>query len=246
MHVTFVWSPVDHSVRMLRFRSPVLLVAALVACAAMAQGQAPSTMWVPVVVEEGDTIPVYQLGDVRIEAVMTDQVRKRAEKLDKLTRNVVKVYPYARVTAELLREYERDLANMDSEKDRHLYTKLAEAELRAEFEEEVKGLTMSQGRVLVKLIDRETGHTGYQLVRELRGSFQAWMWQGVARMFGHDLKDEYDAEGDDLLVEAIVHRIESGELVTAQRSARTEKAQARLDKRKARLYKKYGLVPATE
>lgn len=219
----------------------MLLVAAMATVVSYAQFQGVESRLVPVLVEEGDTMPIYVLADVRIEAVMTDRVRRKAEQLDKLTRNVVKVYPYARVTAQLLSEYQRDLESLSTEKDRHLYTKLAEAELRAEFEEEIKELTMSQGRILIKLIDRETGHTGYDLVQQLRGSFQAWMWQGLARMFGQDLKGHFDAEGDDALMETVVRRIENGELVTAQRSARTEKAQARLDKRKARLYRKYGL-----
>lgn len=204
-----------------------------------ARAQGPAL--VPVVVEDGDTIPMYMLPDLRVEAVMDAKLRRKVEKLDRLTRNVVKVYPYARVTAQLLAEYEHDMAGMTREKDKDLYIKLAEAELRAEFEEEVKNMTMSQGRVLIKLIDRETGHTSYDLVKQLRGSFQAWMWQGVAKLFGNDLKDDYDPNGDDQVVESIVRRIENGELATAPRAARTEKAQARLEKRKARLYKRYGL-----
>ncbi len=226
---------------MARYRPTLLLATVMVATMAVAQTGAERATLAPVMVVDGDTVPLFLLNDVHIEATMTDRVRRRVERIDKLTRNVIKVYPYARVTAKLLAEYEHDLAAMTKEKDRHLYTRLAEAELRAEFEEEIKGLTMGQGRVLVKLIDRETGHTGYQLVEELRGSFQAWMWQGVARLFGHDLKDDYDPEGDDVALEAIVRRIENGELFAGERPARTEKAQARLDKRKARLYRKYGL-----
>jgi len=67
------------------------------------------------------------------------------------------------------------------------------------------------------------------------------MWQGVAKVFGNDLKGEYDPEGDDKLVESIVRRSENGELATTPREARTEKAVARLVKRKARLYRKYGV-----
>ncbi|HEX2616015.1 MAG TPA: DUF4294 domain-containing protein, partial [Flavobacteriales bacterium] len=196
----------------------------------LAHAQGPPAL-VPVIVEGADTIPVYMLADHEVDYNMSPSQRRRAEKLDKLTRNVIKVYPYARVTAQLLDEYERDMSAMASDKDRDLYMKLAEAELRAEFEEEVKSMTMSQGRVLIKLIDRETGHTSYDLVKQLRGSFQAWMWQGVAKIFGNDLKDDYDPQGDDVLVESIVRRIENGELATAPRAARTAKAQARLEKR---------------
>ena len=72
---------------------------------------------------------------------------------------------------------------------------MAEAELRAEFEAEVKDLTISQGRILVKLIDRQTGETSYELVKDLRGSFVAFVWQGMARLFGQDLKSNYDPDG---------------------------------------------------
>lgn len=193
------------------------------------------------IVRNGDTIPCYFLDTAYVEGVMGRTGRKAQERYERLTRNVVKVYPYARTTAELLGAYEEDLKRIQREGDKDLYMKLAEAELRAEFEEEVKGLTVSQGRVLMKLIDRETGRTTYDLVKQLRGGFQAWIWQGIAQLFGNDMKDDYDPEGDDALVEGIVRRIERGELLTAARGARTEKAQARLEKRKARLYRKYGL-----
>ncbi len=189
----------------------------------------------------GDTVPVVTLREARVEARWIPKDRRQRAAYDKLTRNVMKVYPYARVTRELLAEYENDLASIDRNSDHDLYLKLAEAELRAEFEAEVKDLTMSQGRVLVKLIDRETGRSSYSLVKELKGSFQAVVWQGLARIFGQDLKARYDAEGEDMMIEVIVRRIEEGELPVVARSARTAKAQARLEKRKARLYRRYGL-----
>jgi hypothetical protein len=194
-------------------------------------------------VVDGDTIASIQLPEARVNGRWKPRDRKEAARYDKLTRNVVKVYPYARLTGELLREYEHDLSSISKEGDQELYIKLAEAELRAEFEAEVKDLTMSQGRVLIKLIDRETGKTSYDLVKDLRGSFQAFVWQGLARLFGQDLRSDYDPNGEDKLVEVIVQRIEHGELPVAARQARTEKAQAKLEKRKARLYKKYGLLP---
>jgi hypothetical protein len=193
------------------------------------------------VVQDGDTLPVVTLPESEVKARWTARDRRAAEQYDKLTRNIVKVYPYARLTANLLREYEHDLSVIERSSDQELYIKLAEAELRAEFEAEVKDLTMSQGRVLIKLIDRETGKTSYDLVERLRGSFTAFVWQGLARLFGQDLRSTYDPAGDDRMMELIVQRIERGELQVAQRGARTAKAQARLEKRKARLYRKYGL-----
>ena len=197
---------------------------------------------VPAVVEGSDTVPVYMLAPVQVNAVMTAKARHNLERIDRLTRYVQKVYPYAVITAKLLDEYDNDLANIQRESDRELYLKLAEAELRAEFGADVKDMTIMQGRILVKLIDRETGHTSYDLVKQLRGNFQAWMWQGVAQLFGNDLKGEYDPQGDDQVIESIVQRIESGELAATPRAPRTEKATARLAKRKERLYRKYGVT----
>ena len=196
---------------------------------------------VQAVVVDGDTIPMVVLSEVRVDGRWRPKNKRESAKYDKLTRNVLKVYPYARVTRELLAEYENDLQQIDRGHDQGLYVKLAEAELRAEFEAEVKDLTMSQGKVLVKLIDRETGRSSYSLVQELKGSFNAVIWQGMARLFGQDLKARYDREGEDLMIEVIVQRIENGELAVAKRPARTERAQARLDKRRARLHRKYGL-----
>lgn len=202
--------------------------------------QVPAEL-VPVLIQGTDTIPLYLLAPVEVEAVMSRKARRNAARTDRLTRYVQKVYPYALITAKLLDEYDHDLANIQRESDKELYLKLAEAELKAEFEQDVQGMTIMQGRILVKLIDRQTGHTSYDLVKQLRGSFQAWMWQGVAKLFGNDLKGEYDPEGDDRLVESIVRRIENGELASTPRAPRTEKATARLVKRKARLYRKYGV-----
>lgn len=215
----------------------------LLACMVPLSGRAQQgQVMVPVIVQGEDTIPMYTLPTLLVEARMTPKVRRNAERIDRLTRYVQKVYPYALITAKLLDEYDHDLANIQTKSDKDLYLKLAEAELRSEFEEEVKDMTVIQGRILVKLIDRQTGHTGYELVKQLRGSFQAWMWQGIAKVFGNDLKGEYDPEGDDRLVESIVRRIENGELIATAREPRTDKAMARLVKRKARLYKKYGVA----
>lgn len=207
---------------------------------AVAQGLVRGTVHRAVVIG-GDTIPVIQLDPSEVRDRWTARDRRQADRFDRLTRNVVKVYPYARITGELLREYEHDLAMIRRDGDQDLYVKLAEAELRAEFEAEVKDLTTSQGRVLIKLIDREAGRTSYELVKELRGSFTAFVWQGMARLFGQDLRSSYDPRGEDLLMELVVQRIERGEIAVADRGPRTAKAQARLEKRKARLYRKYGV-----
>ena len=82
----------------------------------------------------------------------------------------------------------------------------------AEFEEELRSLTITQGRLLIKLIDRETGHTSFELVRELRGSFPAFFWQTIARLFGSNLKTKFDPAGEDELIDQIILLIESGQI----------------------------------
>jgi len=208
----------------------------------LAQRELPSNVLKAVVVD-GDTIPVVQLPEASVTARWRPRDRRAAERYDRLVRYVVKVYPYAKLTGQMLKEYEHDLAQIKKNGDQDLYVKLAEAELRAEFEAEVKDLTVGQGKILVKLIDRQTGATSYELVEQLRGAFVAFVWQGVAKLFGQDLKAEFDGMGEDEAIEMVVQRIERGELAVADRTARTAKAQARLERRKARLYRKYGLSP---
>lgn len=78
------------------------------------------------------------------------------------------------------------------------------------FEKQVRKLTVTQGIILVKLIDRETGRTSYQVIKDLKGGFTAFFWQGIARIFGNNLKTEYDPENQDKVMEDIVLGIESG------------------------------------
>ena len=220
------------------------ILAACCSLAVVCSAQGPvNTHVLQAVVIDGDTVPLVQLPEANVDARWRPRDRREAERYTRLMRHVIKVYPYARITAQLLSEYEGELKTIEAKHDQDLYVKVAEAELRAEFEAEVKDLTVSQGKVLVKLIDRETGQTSYELVKQLRGGFVAFMWQGLARLFDQDLKSQYDPEGNDAAMELIVQRIERGELPVAERSARTAKAQAKLERRKARLYRKYGVAP---
>jgi hypothetical protein len=165
---------------------------------------------VPTTVYEGDTIPYITLSPVNCYADRVFKNKRQAEVWTRTKYNVKKVYPYAILAAAKLKEYDRLLAQM-SESDRAKYTKLAENQLKAEFTEELKKLTMSQGKILIKLIDRETGKTTYDVVKEMRGSFSAFMYQGVALMFNSNLKAEYDPLGDDKAIEDAIRLVESGD-----------------------------------
>ncbi|MGQ0827554.1 MAG: DUF4294 domain-containing protein [Bacteroidota bacterium] len=161
---------------------------------------------------EGDTIPFVTLPPIVCYADRVFKNQKQREAWNRLKYNVKKVYPYAIIAAARLKEYDQLLSQFSNENEKKRYMKRAEKQLKEEFGAELKQLTMSQGRILIKLIDRETGQTSYDVVKSMRGSFSAFMWQGLALMFNSDLKDEYDAEGEDKAIEHAIKMIEAGEL----------------------------------
>lgn len=161
---------------------------------------------------DGDTMPIAMLPETKIVDAMIFKSKRQAQKFDKLKRDVKKAYPYAMMASVKLKEYNAKLATMHLEAERKLYMKKAEKEIIKQFEGDIRQLTLNQGKILIKLIDRETGATSYNLVKELRGSFSAWMWQSLAVFFGANLKSEYDGKGDDKMIENIIGLIQSGEI----------------------------------
>ena len=159
---------------------------------------------------DGDTIPEITLSFMEVTSKRTWKTKTAYNKFKRLEKKVVKVYPFAHLAAQKLEGYARELELVKSEKDKKKFYKRIEAEIKEEYEGELRKLTVSEGRILIKLLDRETGNTSYKLVTELRGKFSAFFWQGLARIFGHDLKSEYSPKGADKDIEFIVQRIESG------------------------------------
>lgn len=150
-------------------------------------------------------------------AVISPEKKRKAATRDlrqyrRLIYNVKKVYPYAKLAGSKFDEVSAHLQSLEKNKDQREYIKQIEDELLKDYEEELKNLTITQGRILIKLIDRETSKTSYEVVRELRGSFQAAFWQAIARIFGSNLKTEFDPEGEDKMLEEIMTMIEKGQL----------------------------------
>lgn len=161
-------------------------------------------------VVNGDTLPLVNLETVEVSTEYIFKTQKQREKWTSIKYNVKVVYPYAILAAAKLKEYDVALTKIPTEKDRKAFIKKCEKDLRAEFEDELKGLTVTQGVILMKLINRETGKTTYDVVKQLRGGFQATMWQTVARIFGHNMKVEYDGVEEDLMIERAIKLIEAG------------------------------------
>lgn len=159
-----------------------------------------------------DTIPYVHLKEISVYGKDKRKTKRDRAKYDRLVYNIKKTLPYARIAAQRLKDINEHLASLKSEKERKAYLKTAEKQLFAEFEAPLKKLTFSQGRLLIKLIDRETGSTSFSLVKEYRGGVSAFFWQSVARLFGANLKDEYEMEGQDQMIEQIIKQIDEGVL----------------------------------
>jgi len=166
----------------------------------------------PFIIEGTDTIPVVNLPIITIEDLSNPEYLKNLQAYYRLRYNVIKVYPYARLAAVKLQEMDMAMKRLSSDRERRKYRKGTEEQLRKDFEDQIKKLSINQGNILIKLIDRETGHTSYELIKELKGSFNAFFSQGVAKLFKHNLKDSYDPEGDDKTIEQIVRQIETGQI----------------------------------
>ena len=161
---------------------------------------------------EEDTIPLVQMEEIVVFPPLKFKNRRQYRRYTKLVRDLKKVYPYAQLAKKKLDEMEKEFNELKTEQERKRYVKTVEKQLMDEFGDELKKLTITQGRLLLKLIDRETGSTSYELLKELRGSFSAVFWQAIARIFGSNLKSEYDAFGEDYLIERIVIQIEHNQL----------------------------------
>jgi hypothetical protein len=170
------------------------------------------TLVVLATVEEGDTTLIIQLPEVSIYAMRLFDSRRDIRKVNRLIHHVKKAYPYAKLAGIKLREYDKKLVAAGSDRERRKIMRQAEKELNEQFGGELKNLTFTQGKILLKLIDRETSNTSFDLVKDLRGGFTAFFYQGFARLWGYNLKDRYDPEGEDELIETIVVLIERGQL----------------------------------
>ena len=160
----------------------------------------------PIIVGKNDTLKVATTnynGEIMPwvvlnQVVVTDHRIFRSAlaraKFNRLRYNVLKVLPYARFAGERYRRLERDLAQTTDRKLKRQLLKDCQNEVKNLFNSKIKDMTISQGEILIKLIDRETGNSSYGLVKDIQGGIPAFFMQSLARLFGHNLKAEYDPE----------------------------------------------------
>lgn len=164
-------------------------------------------------VVDNDTIPKVMLKEVKIVAPANLLSPEEIRKNKKLIRNIKIVLPYAKLAKNKLLDLNNRMLTM-SKSERKKFMKAAEMEIEKEYAAQLKNLTISQGHLLIKLVDRETGSSSYTLVQELRGSFRAFFYQTFAKLFGYDLKAEFDPVNNkkDNLIDRVVRSIEQGKI----------------------------------
>ncbi len=155
-----------------------------------------------------DTIPIVSLQEVLVFPQIRFKNKRQKEKYDKLVRDIKRTLPYAKMVYETLIETYEYMETLPDDKAREAHLRQMEKDLFKEYKPELKKLTYSQGKLLIKLIDRECNQSSYNLLKAYLGSFRAGFWNLFAGMFGASLKTEYDPKGKDATTERIVILVE--------------------------------------
>lgn len=159
---------------------------------------------------KGDSIRVILLPELPVYPPLKFKSKKEYIKYNKLVKNVKKTLPIAKLIRQTIEETYEYLETLPTEKEKQAHIKKVEKGIKKQYGPEMKKLTYSQGKLLIKLVDRECNQSSYEIVRAFFGPLKAGFYQTFARMFGASLKKEYDAEADDKMVERVVRLVEAG------------------------------------
>ncbi|MFZ9589214.1 MAG: DUF4294 domain-containing protein [Chitinophagaceae bacterium] len=165
---------------------------------------ANDTLLVPYIIYGGDTMTYAQLEMVNVFGEMSPEQRKAKQKWTRLRNAVYVTYPYAKKASYIINDVNRQLMVIKDPVARKKYLSSREKELKKEFTTPLTALSVYQGKVLMKLINRETSNSCYSIIKEYRGGFSARFWQTIAWVFGSSLKQDYDPKGEDADMEMIV------------------------------------------
>lgn len=186
--------------------------------ASYAQQQSPQTngtksiLLTPMCVYQGDTIPYVKLPTVYIFKPLKFKNKREMAKYYKLIRDVKKVLPISKEINRAVIETYEYMMTLPNEKARQKHIKAVEKGLKEQYTPRLKKLSFAQGKLLIKLVDRQTNSTGYELVKAFMGPFKAGFYQTFAALFGASLKKQYDPTGDDALTERVILMVENGQL----------------------------------
>jgi len=165
-----------------------------------------------IVIENNDTLYSRVLPTLYVFPPMKFKNKSQEKFYWKTVRDVKKALPYARIVSRTLNSANEQLAKLPNDDARKAYLKSLENEVKKRYEPDLREMTFSQGKMLIKLINRETNYTSYDLIKMYRGTFAAFFWQGVAKLFGTDLKAEYDGNDKEKIIERVIILVEAGQL----------------------------------
>ncbi len=196
------------------------MICLLAGGAAVAQQGVNDTIRLGATMENGVAYPMVFLDEyVKIGPYINAEDRIRR---DKLRRDIYVVYPYAITAATILKDVNGNLEKMDGRRERKQYLKAVDRQLDAAFKQPLKNLSVDQGHVLVKLINRQTGQNCYSIIREMKGGFSAVLWQSVGILFNNNLRHDYDPADEDQEIEAMVQVLEASAAYRYQLYAQNE------------------------
>ena len=163
-------------------------------------------------VVDGDTIQYMELQNIYVYPEPTFKNKRQQQAYTRLVRNVKKVLPIAKEVRQILIETAEYVETLPTKRERDEHLKRVEESIVKEYKPKMKKLTFSQGKLLIKLVDRECNSTAYEAIQAFVGPVRAGMWQAFAWMFGASLKKGYNPDGVDKLTERVVLMVEAGQL----------------------------------
>ena len=198
-------------------RTPLILLFSVSGLATALAQDVGDPEFVPMVkvsktVVEGDTIPYMEMQNVYVYPEPTFKNRRQQQAYIRLVRNVKKVLPIAKEVRQMLIETAEYIETIPTQQERDAHLKRVEECIVAEYKPKMRKLTLSQGKLLIKLIDRECNSTAFDAIKAFIGPFRAGMWQAFAWVFGASLKKDYQPDGVDRLTERVVLMVEAGQL----------------------------------
>lgn len=163
-------------------------------------------------ITSGDTMYLAFMNDVYVYPKLVFKNKSQERFYWKTVRDVKKTLPFAKLITEDMKVADAELVKLETKKDRKRWWRQYERYLFKKYETEFRNMTASQGQMLMKLMDRESDRTSYELIKQYRGKASADFWQFVAKLFRNDLKEGYDGTDKDQIIERVINLVEAGQL----------------------------------
>lgn len=163
-------------------------------------------------VSSSDTFYLARMHDIYVYPKMVFKNKQQERFYWRTIRDVKKTLPFAKELAKEMQLADNELAKLTDDKTRRKWWRQHEKYLFKKYENDFRHMTASQGQMLMKLMDRESNRTSYEIIKHYRGKSSANFWQFVAKLFKNDLKEEYDAVDKDRIVERVINLVEAGQL----------------------------------